>query len=227
MRTHGYVFILVLALLIGRTASAQEGKGWLGADVQGVTKAEADKLKWDAPHGAKVGVVVSGSPGDKAGLKAGDIIDVADGVEIKTSSAFEKLIATKPPGTKLRLLVVSGGSERRISVTLTARPKNQAAQYQGGPLLMLDTGGHMALIKGLSFTPDGMQLVSAGDDKIIRVWDWPAGKIVRTIRGQIAPGSEGKIYAMALSPDGRWLAVGGFMAPGFGVRDNEVGNIRL
>jgi WD40 repeat protein len=52
---------------------------------------------------------------------------------------------------------------------------------------MLDTGGHMALIKGLSFTPDGMQLVSAGDDKVIRVWDWRAGKIVRTIRGQVAP----------------------------------------
>jgi hypothetical protein len=47
--------------------------------------------------------------------------DVADGVEIKTSSAFEKLIATKPPGTQLRLLVMSGGSERRISVTLTER----------------------------------------------------------------------------------------------------------
>ena len=36
---------------------------------------------------------------------------------------------------------------------------------------MLDPGGHMALIKGLLFTPDGKQLVSAGDDKVIRVWD--------------------------------------------------------
>ena len=51
MRAVGYLFALVLALLIGGTALAEEGKGWLGADVLDVTKAEADKLKWDAPHG--------------------------------------------------------------------------------------------------------------------------------------------------------------------------------
>src|SRR5437899_1702202 len=79
------------------------------------------------------------------------------------------------------------------------------------PQLMLDTGGHMALLRDLAFTPDGKQLISAGDDKVIRVWDWQAGKIIRTIRGQVGPGTEGSIYAMALSPDGRWLAAGGFM----------------
>lgn len=49
----GRLFIIVLALLIGGAASAQEPKGWLGADVLDVTKAEAAKLGWDAPHGAK------------------------------------------------------------------------------------------------------------------------------------------------------------------------------
>lgn len=75
---------------------------------------------------------------------------------------------------------------------------------------MLDTGGHQAVIKDLTFTPDGKYLVSAGEDKVIRVWDWQAGKTVRTIRGQVGQGPEGKIFAMALSPDGRWLAVGGW-----------------
>ena len=92
---------------------------------------------------------------------------------------------------------------------------------------MLDTGGHMATIKGLVFTPDGKQIVSAGLDKSIRVWDWQTGSTVRMIRGHIGLGSEGVTYALALSPDGRWLAAGGFMAPGHGVRDNEVGDIRL
>jgi hypothetical protein len=36
-------FVLVLALLTSGTASAQEAKGWLGADVQNIAKAEADK----------------------------------------------------------------------------------------------------------------------------------------------------------------------------------------
>jgi WD40 repeat protein len=209
MRALGYLFALVLALLIGGTASAQEPKGWLGADVQDVTKAEADKLGWDSPHGAKIGVIASGSPADKAGLKSGDIVVSIDNVEPETSADVDKTIATKSPGTEIRLRLLSGGRERRISVTLAERPKIHAAQDQGGPLLMLDTGGHMGLIKGLAFTPDGKQLASAGDDKVIRVWDWQGGKTVRTIRGQVGPGEEGKIFAMALSPDGRWLAAGG------------------
>jgi WD40 repeat protein len=45
----------------------------------------------------------------------------------------------------------------------------------------------------------------------VRVWDLKTGKTVRTLRGQIGAGDEGKIYAMALSPDERWLAVGGLL----------------
>src|SRR5262249_6775625 len=86
MRALGYLFVLVLALLISGTASAQEGKGWLGADVLDVTKAEADKLKWDAPRGAKVGVVATGSPAEKAGLKSGDVILSIDRMMLETSS---------------------------------------------------------------------------------------------------------------------------------------------
>ena len=98
-----------------------------------------------------------------------------------------------------------------MAVVLDERRKLTVAG--DAPILQLDTGGHMGLIKGLAFTPDGRYLVSAGDDKVIRVWDWQAGTTVRSIRGQAGAGDEGKVYAMALSPDGRWLAAGGLTAP--------------
>jgi len=79
------------------------------------------------------------------------------------------------------------------------------------PLLSLDPGGHQSIIQSLAFTPDGKSIVSAGDDKVIRIWDLQAEKTVRKIRGEIRPGPVGAIYAMALSPDGRRLAVGGYM----------------
>ena len=83
----------------------------------------------------------------------------------------------------------------------------------GTPILELDPGGHRGLIRDLLVTPDGHTLVSAGEDKTIRVWDIASRREVRKILGQIGPGLDGKIYAIALSPDGRWLAVGGYFQP--------------
>ncbi len=98
---------------------------------------------------------------------------------------------------------------RWIAILVCMFMAGAGAAAEERPILQLDTGGHMALIKVLAFTPDGKFIVSAGEDKVIRVWGWRKGVTVRTIRGQSGPGNEGKIYAMALSPDGRWLAVGG------------------
>jgi hypothetical protein len=60
-------------------------------------------------------------------------------IEVETGSVFEKTIAAKFPGSDIRLRVLSGGHERRVTVKLAEQPKLQAAQDQGGPLLMLDT----------------------------------------------------------------------------------------
>jgi len=113
-----------------------------------------------------------------------------------------------------------------LTTTAQAAPTTPATSTNQ-PILQIDPGGHLAKISGVAFTPDGRYLVSASDDKLIRVWDLETGKTVRTLRGQIGAGSEGKIYAMALSPDGRWLAAGGFMANFTGNNHEEIGTIRL
>ena len=79
------------------------------------------------------------------------------------------------------------------------------------PQLVIDTGGHKAKIKDVMFTPDGRQLISVSNDKTIRIWDTGSGELLRTLRGQTGAGPEGKLFAGALSPDGRWLAVGGWL----------------
>ncbi|MFO1170156.1 MAG: caspase family protein [Hyphomicrobiaceae bacterium] len=75
--------------------------------------------------------------------------------------------------------------------------------------MVLDTGGHMALVRNIVFTADGKRLISASDDKEIRIWTIETGQTERVIRGEIGDGEDGKILALALSPDGKTLAAGG------------------
>jgi WD40 repeat protein len=115
----------------------------------------------------------------------------------------------------VRLRVLRAAKERTIIVTLIERPAEQTQVANlDPPLVRLDTGGHTATIRGLAFTPDGKHIVSSGGDKVIRVWDWQTGKTIRTFRGdlQSSGGSWGQIFAMALSPNGSWLASGGSFA---------------
>jgi WD40 repeat protein len=116
--------------------------------------------------------------------------------------------------------VTQGASMRvlfRLVILIALHTGAPAALAQGEPVLMLDTGGHTGLIATVIFSADGKQLISAGYDKVIRVWDWEAGRTLRNIRGQVSPGDEGRIFTMALSPDGARLAVAGQLtAPGGG-----------
>jgi WD40 repeat protein len=85
-----------------------------------------------------------------------------------------------------------------------------AAQTAPKPYLVFNAGGHTAAINKVQFTADGQQLVSVSNDKTIRVWDVDTGEPLCVLRPPIGPGSAGMLYALAVSPDGRWLAVGGF-----------------
>ena len=73
--------------------------------------------------------------------------------------------------------------------------------------LKLDTEGHTALINDIIITKSE-DIISASNDKTIRVWDSTTGKEKRKILGEIEVAS-GEIYTIALSPNEEFLAVGG------------------
>ena len=81
------------------------------------------------------------------------------------------------------------------------------------PSLVIDSGGSTRFVKNVIFTSNGKQLLSIGDDKVIRVWDVASAKTARTIRTQASGCGECVVTAIALSDDQNYLAVGG-MFPG-------------
>jgi WD40 repeat protein len=66
--------------------------------------------------------------------------------------------------------------------------------------------GHLYGITDMVLYPDGEHLLTSGRDTLIRVWHVPSGKLIREL-GQPRGGQfKDWIHAIALSPDGKWLA---------------------
>jgi WD40 repeat protein len=78
------------------------------------------------------------------------------------------------------------------------------------PYPRIETGGHTAAITHLAVDQAERWLVTASDDKSARVWDLQTGRLERILRPPIGEGDEGKLFAVALSPDGTRVALGGF-----------------
>lgn len=77
------------------------------------------------------------------------------------------------------------------------------------PILRFESGTHSALVSRLSADGQGRVLATASDDKTVRLWSIPDGRLIKTFRPPVGPNEEGQIYAVAVSPDGSLVAAGG------------------
>ena len=80
-------------------------RGWLGVRIQEVTKEIAQLEKLEKAEGALVASVSEGSPANKAGILAGDIILEFDGKNVDTMRTLPKLVAQTEVGKKVILKI--------------------------------------------------------------------------------------------------------------------------
>ncbi|MFO0953891.1 MAG: hypothetical protein U0835_22595 [Isosphaeraceae bacterium] len=55
----------------------------------------------------------------------------------------------------------------------------------------------------MAFLPDGRRLLTAGGDRVLKLWDVQAGVVERTFEGH-----PGALLSVAVSPDGRFAVAG-------------------
>ncbi len=76
------------------------------------------------------------------------------------------------------------------------------------PILRVETGMHADAVFRIDSDAEGRLILSCSADKTARLWDARSGELIRVFRPPIGEGHDGKLYACALSPDGKRVAVG-------------------
>jgi WD40 repeat protein len=85
------------------------------------------------------------------------------------------------------------------------------------PVLRIDPGMHTAPIHRIGVDAACRLMVTGSEDKTARLWALPqdggsSPELLRTLRVPIGEGDDGKVHAVALSPDSKWVAAGGWDA---------------
>jgi serine protease Do len=121
-------------------------RGYMGAQIQDVTPNLAKAFKLDSPNGAVLTSIEPGTPAEKAGLQAGDVVTAVNGESITDSNSLRLRISRTAPGTPVRLTVQRAEGPKEITVTLGQLP-SQSIDEEGQPDLR---GGARTPLEGVS-----------------------------------------------------------------------------
>ena len=116
------------------TSIMDDGKvsrGYLGVMIQDLNKDLASSFSFDG-EGVLIGDVVPEGPGDKGGLKAGDIVTQLNGKVMENSNQLRNSVADLDPESKVDLEVVRNGSVMNLQVELGTRDLTQLASWTRG-----------------------------------------------------------------------------------------------
>ena len=118
-------------------ASGRVTRGRIGVQIGQVTKDVAESIGLGKASGALVTGVESGSPAEKAGIEAGDIITRFDGKAIDKLADLPRLVGNTKPGTKSTVTVFRRGTAKDLSLTIAEiegdKPVRKAAEREEKP----------------------------------------------------------------------------------------------
>ena len=112
--------------------SGRVSRGRIGVQIDQVSRDVAESIGLGKPQGALVRSVESGSPADKAGIEAGDIITRFDGKAIDRATDLPRLVGNTKAGTRSTVTVFRRGSTKDLAVTIAEIEPDPAVRPTAG-----------------------------------------------------------------------------------------------
>jgi serine protease Do len=143
-------------------------RGWLGVQIQPVSRDIADSLGLADAAGALVVEPQADSPGAKAGIKKGDVITALDGEPVKDPRDLARRVADIAPGTKVDVTLWRDGKSQNVPVEIgTLAGEQIQASTSTDEAAPAEENSEQALADlGISVTPgdDGLTVSSVDPD---------------------------------------------------------------
>jgi serine protease Do len=98
-------------------------RGFIGVQMQPVTKEIAEAIGLKEPKGALVAEAMKDGPAAKAGVKTGDTIIAVDGQPINEAKDLSRKVANVAPGKTVSLTLWRDGKERSVTLEVASQPK--------------------------------------------------------------------------------------------------------
>jgi serine protease Do len=95
------------------------GGSYIGVSVRDAVEDDAKTAKLQAPGGVVIDSVREGSPAEKAGLKAGDVIIEFDGERVRSTRQFTRLVQETPAERQVQTVVMRAGQRTTVTVQPT------------------------------------------------------------------------------------------------------------
>ncbi len=97
-------------------------RAYLGVQVDPLNASKAAQYGTKVTQGAYVVTVETGTPAEKAGLKAGDVITAVNGTNLNNKTALGDVLSTLKVGDTATLTIDRNGQTQTLTATLAERP---------------------------------------------------------------------------------------------------------
>jgi serine protease Do len=108
---------------------AMAGGTYLGVNLAEIDSNRAKELKLKDDYGVEITRVEDNSPAEKAGVKAGDVVQEYNGQRVEGMEQFGRMVRETPPGREVKLAISRNGSTQTLTAVLGSRKFRYAGNF--------------------------------------------------------------------------------------------------